>query len=211
VTPARSPLLCVLLACVVTTNVAVALPRLTDDQRRRLTAGEVVVLDALPPGAGTSAQGGTAVAIVRATPEQVWRVLTDYRGHPRYYPRVTAVDVLEADERHALLRYHVAFGPFSFRFHMDKYPDPQRRRIEWKLAEHRPNSLFRENGGYWQIEEAAGATVVTYAIAVRTLVPGFLTFGSERDSLTTTVTAMRTIAEKRTPEAAAEKPATPAR
>jgi ribosome-associated toxin RatA of RatAB toxin-antitoxin module len=172
-----------------------ALPRLTDDQKHRLAAGEVIVLDTLPPMAGKTAHGGTALGIVRASPEQVWRVLVDYRGHTRYYPRVTAVEVLEADERHALVRYHVSIGPFSFAFHMDKYPDPRRRRIEWKLAEGRANSLFRENAGYWQIDEAAGATVVTYAIGVRTLLPPFLTLGSERDSLVETITAMRKVVE----------------
>jgi len=203
-------LLSALAACALATNVAAALPPLTEDQRHRLAARDVIVLDTLPPAAGKSAQGGTALAIVRASPEDVWRVLTDYRGHPRFYPRVTAVDVLQADERHALVRYQVGIGPFSFAFYMDKYPDPQRRRIEWKLAEGRANSLFRENAGYWQIEEADGATVVTYAIAVRTLVPGFLTMGSERDSLAGTVTAMRNVVEKGTPAPAADRSGKPA-
>jgi ribosome-associated toxin RatA of RatAB toxin-antitoxin module len=207
----RYQLPCILIACALATDVAMALPRLTDDQRHRLAAGDVIVLDALPPGAGKSAHGGTALAIVRASPEQVWRVLVDYRGHPRFYPRVTAVEVLEVDERHALVRYHVGIGPFSFGFHMDKYPDPRRRRIEWKLADGRANGLFRENAGYWQIDEAAGATVVTYAIAVRTLLPGFLTLGSERDSLAGTVTAMREVAENRTPEPQADRSGTPVR
>lgn len=192
-----SPLLGAFIACALVAEVAVALPRLTDDQRRRLAAGEVIVLDTLPPMASKGAHGGTALAIVHVSPEQVWRVLTDYKSHPRYYPRVTSVEVLESDERHALVRYQVAIGPMSFGFHMDKYPDPRRRRIEWKLAEGRANSLFRENGGYWQVEEVSGATVVTYSIGVRTLVPAFLTFGSERDSLVDTVSNLRKLAEER--------------
>jgi hypothetical protein len=41
------------------------------------------------------------------------------------------------------------------------------------------------------IDEAAGRTVVTYAVAVRTLLPAFATRGAERDSLVRTITAMR--------------------
>ena len=171
-------------------------PILSADQQRHLEAGEVIVLDALPPRAGQSTQGGTALAIVRASPERVWRILIDYPGHPRYYPRVIGVEVLEVDEGHALIRYEVGIGPFSFRFHMNKYPDPIRRRIEWRLADGRANSLFRENTGYWQLEEAAGGTLVTYAIAVRTILPGFITAGSERGSLVDTIRALRRLAEE---------------
>ena len=168
---------------------------LSDDQRQRLAAGEVIVLDALPPGAGKSARGGTALAVVRASPEQVWRVLVDYRGHTRFYPRVVGVEVVEADERHALVRYEAGIGPFSFGFHMNKYPDPVRRRIEWQLADGHANSLFRENSGYWQVDESEGASLVTYAIAVRTILPAFLTLGAERRSLVDTINALRTLVE----------------
>jgi ribosome-associated toxin RatA of RatAB toxin-antitoxin module len=164
---------------------------LSADQQRRLVAGEVVVLDTLPPGASTSAGGGTAVALIRAAPDRVWSVLIDYRGHPRYYPRVTSAEVVEADAQHALVRYEVGVGPFSFGFYMLKYPDPTRGRIEWHLDPNRPNNLFRENTGYWQVDAAEGGSQVTYAIAVRTIVPGFFTRGAERDSLVDTIKKLR--------------------
>jgi ribosome-associated toxin RatA of RatAB toxin-antitoxin module len=134
--------------------------------------------------------------VVRASPEQVWRVLVDYPGHSRYYPRVVAAEVVESNERQVVVRYEVGIGPFAFNFHMNKYPDPRRRRIEWHLAEGRANGLFRENSGYWQVEAADRASLVTYAIAVRTMVPAFLTLGAERDSLTETITGMRKLAEE---------------
>ena len=168
---------------------------LSDDQQHRLAAGDVVVLETLPPGAGKSARGGTGLAVVRASPDQVWRVLIDYRGHVRYYPRVVGVEVLEADERHALVRYEVGIGPLTFSFHMNKYPDPVRRRIEWQLAEGRSNSLFRENSGYWQVDEAIGGTQVIYAIAVRTILPAFATSGTERQSIVDTITSLRKLVE----------------
>ena len=105
------------------------------------------------------------------------------------------MEVLEADERHALVRYEIGIGPTSFTFHLNKYPDPVRRRIEWQLAEGRANSMFRENSGYWQIDDASGGTMVTYAIAVRTTLPGFFTSGSERQSVVDTITSMRKLVE----------------
>jgi len=169
----------------------------TSEDLRRLAAGEVIVTDALPPGASKEARGGTAVALLRASPEQVWRVIVDYRGHPRYYPRVTAADVVEKDERHVIVRYRIAVGPFSLGFYMEKYPDPLRRRVEWQLAAGRAHGLFRENSGYWQIDptDAGDASLVTYAIAVRTVLPAFVVAGGESASLTETVTALRKLVE----------------
>lgn len=168
---------------------------LTDDERRRLAAGDVIVRDVMPPGASETARGGTAIGLVRASPDQVWGILTDYPGHYRYYPRVEAAEVVLSDERHVVVRYQVGIGPFSFSFHMDKYPDPRRRRIEWRLADGYSHGLFRENSGYWLVDATDGASLVTYAIAVRTRLPAALTGGAERDSLVSTMTALRKLAE----------------
>lgn len=172
-----------------------SLPQLSDDVRTRLRAGEVIVSDTLPPGASASARGGTALALVRASPEHVWRVLTDYPGHPRYYPRVVAAEVVERDARRVLVRYQVGIGPFAFGFDMEKFPDERHRRIDWHLAEGHRHGVFRENSGYWQVDPADGHSLVTYAIAVRTLLPAFITRDSERASLTDTVVALRKLVE----------------
>jgi len=165
------------------------------DAERRLAAGEIIVLDVLPPGASAEAQGGTAVAIVRAPVEKVWSILIDYKGHPRYYPRLTSAEVLESSNGRALVRYTAAVGFLSFTFHMDKTQDPVRHRIEWQLAPGRSNSLFRENSGYWQVDQHDGGSLVAYGLAVRTVLPGFLTRSSERESLVDTIKGLRRLAE----------------
>ncbi len=168
---------------------------LSADQQDRVAAGEVVLLDALPSGASQAAGGGTAVGLVRAAPERVWAVLVDYRGHPRYYPRVITAEPVEVDAQHVVVRYEVGVGPFSFGFHMVKYPDPARRRIDWRLDADHANNFFRENTGYWQVDPAEGGSVVTYAIAVRTILPGFVTRGAERRSLVDTIKKLRKLVE----------------
>ena len=169
---------------------------LSDDQQRRLAAGEIVVLDTLPPGAGTASQGGTALAMVNASAEAIWRVLVDYAGHSGLYPHVVGAEVLEADGQHALVRYVIGVGLFSFGFHVDNYPDVTQRRLVWRLAAGRTNDLFRESSGYWQVDAGDGVTLLTYAMASRTVFPTFLTRGAEREGLAETVKAVRTRAEK---------------
>ena len=168
---------------------------LPDDSERRLAAGEIILLDTLPAGASPEAQGGTAVALVRAPVEKVWGILVDYPGHPRFYPRLTSAEVLETTGGRALVRYVAAIGFLSFTFTMDKYQDPARRRIEWQLAAGHSNSLFRENSGYWQVDRRDAASLVAYGLAVRTVLPAFLTRAAERDSLADTITGLRRLAE----------------
>jgi Polyketide cyclase / dehydrase and lipid transport len=164
---------------------------LSADQQRRLDAGEIVLLDALPPGASESAQGGTVVAVVCAPTAVVWAILVDWRNHPSIYPHVARAEVTHADSSRVRVRYTLAIGPFSFDAHIDKYPDAARRRVEWRLAEDQPSRFFAESSGYWQVDELGAESLVTYAVATRTLVPAFLTRGSQRHSLVSTVEAVR--------------------
>jgi uncharacterized membrane protein len=192
--PLRRALALALVAGGVLTSAAAAgSVTLTPEQEQRLAAGEIVVLDIRPPGSDPTTGGGTALAIVNAPVEAVWAVLTDYPGHPRYYPNLVSADVLETSGQRVLLRYTVRIGVLSFSFHMSKVPDPVARRIEWQLAQDRSNGLLRENSGYWLVEARPGGSLVTYAIAVRSYVPGFLTAGSEQRSLVDTITGLRRV------------------
>ena len=189
--------LAVLVATVMSATPEAPAAALTDEVRRRLAANEIVVTDVMPPGASSTARGGTALAVVRASPDRVWRVIVDYANHPRLYPRVSSAEVVETDARRTVVRYGVSVGPFSFSFFMDKYPDPRRRYTHWNLAHGRGHGLFRENSGYWHVEDQAtvDTSLVAYAIAVRTAVPGMFTEGTTRASLVETVTALRKLVE----------------
>jgi hypothetical protein len=194
--------LCVLIVSLLLAVVAVpplsgAVPQpLTSDQQRDLERGAVVVLDALPPGAPPASQGGTALARVNASPHTVWGILVDYSRHAGLYPRVIGAEVLESGTGADLVRYVVGIGPMSFGFHINTFPDVSRRRLGWRLAPDRPNGLFTDNVGYWEIEPAPEGVVLTYAMAARTVLPSFVTRGAERDGLVETIKAVRKRAEE---------------
>ncbi|HZP39094.1 MAG TPA: SRPBCC family protein [Methylomirabilota bacterium] len=174
-----------------------ALPHLPPAERARLESGEVVLLDRLPPGGGGAAgEGGTAVSVVHASVGAVWRVLLDYPGHAGLYPSVVRADVLESDRSRALVRYVIQVGPFSFNFHVNNYPDRANNRIDWRLARDRPNGLFRDTWGYWEVQPDASGVLLTYAMGARTVLPRFLTRGAERDGLVETIRAVRDRAER---------------
>jgi ribosome-associated toxin RatA of RatAB toxin-antitoxin module len=180
---------------------------LSPADRARVESGEIVLLGVLPPGADArGSQGGTAVALVHAAPETVWRVLVDYPAHSGLFPRVVNAQVLETGEHRTLVHYVVGVGPFSFGFHVNNYPDDGHRRLDWRLAEDRRNDLFRANVGYWQIDPDAHGVLLTYAMAARTVLPAFLTRGAERDGLVDTLKAVRARAEQASADAPSPAP-----
>ena len=170
---------------------------LSAQQRARLDRGDIVLVDVLPPGGpNRGGQGGTAFALVNATPDAVWRVIVDYPHHSGIYPKVVDARVISASGDRSLVRYTVGVGPFSFGFHIDNYPDPVQRRLVWELAQRMHNDLFKDSWGYWQVEAYGEASLLTYAMAARTVLPPFLTRGAERDGLVETVKAVRSRVER---------------
>src|SRR5262245_39787878 len=115
---------------------------LSAEDQQRLAAGAVIVLDTGPPGASEGADAGTAMGLVAASPEAVWRIIVDYRNHPTIYPRVVSAEVVRADERMVRVHYVLSIGFMSLDLFMDKYPDAARKRVEWRLAEDPPSRFF---------------------------------------------------------------------
>jgi hypothetical protein len=94
------------------------------------------------------------------------------------------------------VRCVVGIGPFSFEFHVTTQPEAARGRLAWRLARDRPNDLFQDSWGYWQVDAHPHGSIITYAMAARTLLPAFLIRGAERDGLIATLHAVRARAEQ---------------
>lgn len=80
---------------------------LTDAQRASVESGEILVH--LADVAGSAVKKATAVAVIDASPEQVFHVLTDYEAFPEFMPYCRAVNVEERDGDHARVRYELDF------------------------------------------------------------------------------------------------------
>jgi hypothetical protein len=121
---------------------------LSSEQLQRLDRGDIVLRNTLPPGgAGRRAWGGTGIAVVHASADTAWQVLTDFAGHRGLYPRVVVAEVLETGAEHALVRYVVGVGPLSFGFHVHNYPDASRRRLEGAWPRTGPTTSSTTAGG----------------------------------------------------------------
>jgi len=192
-------LCCFLLAILCFTPSSVpAAPALSQNDFSRLHRGEIVFKNQIPTVEGRSrGNGGTAVAMLESDMETVWTILTDFEHYAGLFPRVKESEVVDQDGPHALVRFHVAVGPFSFRFSVAHVVSLADRQIRWRLDRTQTNDLFRDTWGYWQLEPLDGTRVlVTYAMGSQTMLPAFLTRGSEQDSVVKTIAALKARVER---------------
>jgi len=91
-----------LIACALSSPAAA---RPTLDAGRLDAIAQYQVLTFTDPYAG-GLERGKAIGVIDATPEEVFRVATDYAKYRDFMPRVTASTVKEADRNHALVELH---------------------------------------------------------------------------------------------------------
>lgn len=165
---------------------------LSSHDERLLRQGRILFKPAVPAG-GTlsSAMGGTALALLDADTETVWRTLVDFPGHAQLFPRVKESQVMERRVDRTLVRYLVAVGPFSFRFFINNYADPAAHVLRWELDRGQENGLFQDHWGYWKVEPWHEGVLVIYAMGGRTTLPVFLTRGAGQEGTILTLKALK--------------------
>ena len=165
---------------------------LSSTDERLLRQGRILFKSEIPAGGSAGgAMGGTALALLQADPDTVWRTLVDFPSHAGLFPRVKESAVLERGGDRTLVRYRVAVGPFAFRFHVNNYADAAAHLLRWELDRGRDNDLFRDQWGYWKVEPWDQGVLVTYAMGGRTTLPAFLTRGAGEQGAVQTLKALK--------------------
>jgi ribosome-associated toxin RatA of RatAB toxin-antitoxin module len=99
---------------------------------------------------------------IKARPEQVWQVLTDYSSAPKIFPTLKRCRVI--NDNGATKRIHYQIHPSGimtcFEYDLEVHETPHKM-IEWRKL----SGDFKEVTGFWKLEPAEGgrATAVTYA------------------------------------------------
>ena len=168
-------------------------PALSPSDLTRLHRGEIVFKDQFLPAEGAPVgNGGTAVALLQADPEEVWRILTNFAHYAGLFPHLTESEIMDQAGARTLVRFRIAMGPFDFCFFVTHVVSWDDRQIRWRLDRSQTNDLFRDTWGYWQLDPVPGRRVlVTYAMGSRTVLPSFLTRDSERKSVVKAVAALK--------------------
>jgi uncharacterized membrane protein len=103
----------------------------------------------------------TSKILVKARPEQVWQVLTDYSGAPQVFTTLRKVQVVLDKGCTKIIHYEMkptgVMATFQYDLEIREQPH---RYVEW----HRVGGDFKEVDGFWKLEPVEGgrSTVVTY-------------------------------------------------
>lgn len=103
--------------------------------------------------------------IVRAKPEAVWQVLTDYANAPKVFPQLKKCQVLEDHGTTKHIKHQIAPSgmPGTYEYIVE-VKEVAPKTMEW----HRISGSFKEVDGYWKLEPLEGghSTQVTYSAYV---------------------------------------------
>jgi len=101
--------------------------------------------------------------VVAFSPAEVWRVLADVGGYPRWYPRSLRLRVLRNVAGLVGTEFELRpFGGRAFRCRIDGVEAPRSIRLQYYGG-------FLDGRGEWRLESSASGTRVTYALDVTAL------------------------------------------
>jgi hypothetical protein len=134
------------------------------EEEQLLRAGELVVRPTEVVRGGARLMGGLAWQVVHASPERVWRALTNVRTYPRFLPAVEEARFVEnsGGDQRLFIRHHMGFVNASY-FVLATH-DASANRVRFRLDRSRPSSIRDAFGELRVTAYPGGRSVVSLAI-----------------------------------------------
>ena len=110
---------------------------------------------------------------INATPEQCFKVITDYKSYPKFLDDLKKIEVKKQKGNMCEVTQHIeVMKDISYTLRMTA--DPKKHVVVWDFVE---GDYLRDNNGSWELKEIKkGQTQATYNIDIRfgLLVPSFV-------------------------------------
>lgn len=153
---------------------------LDEPEEKRVAQGEIVVREIAT--AGGEGRTFEAIGLVKASRENLLKVLKDYEKYPEFMPNVSRVEVVEQNGNVAVLNYTLALPLGKIKKYRLKIsesaPENQASTLEWQILpwpELQRAETITDTTGYWRIEEKnENKSLVLYHVYTD---PGPIPFG----------------------------------
>ena len=97
--------------------------------------------------------------IFNCTPEQFFKIVSDYEKYPEFLQEVKACKVLKSDGNKKLVEFQVSVvKSFKYTLWMTEKPSSA---VNWEFA---GGDLFKTSTGFWKMEEEGGKCRATYSV-----------------------------------------------
>lgn len=108
----------------------------------------------------------------RATPAEVYAVVTDFVAYPRLFPEIKSTRVVQTNGAVVRVEFRVQII-LPIRYVLDLVCDPERRTVDWTFVE---GEIVTDSVGGWRMTPEGEGTAIDYRVAleVKAPVPGFV-------------------------------------
>lgn len=97
--------------------------------------------------------------IFKCSPEQFFKIVTDYEKYPEFLNEVKSCKVLKVEGNRKLVEYQISvMKTFKYNLWMTEEAP---HKVSWEFA---GGDLFKSSVGYWEMKEEAGQCRATYSI-----------------------------------------------
>ena len=136
----------------------------SSQEEQRLRDGHLVVRPTEVIRGKSRFMGGLSWQLVNASPERVWRALSDVRTYHRYLPAVEEAKFVElsGNEQRLFIRHRMGF--ISASYFVLAAPDGAKGRVSFRLDRSRPSSIRDAFGEVRVTAYPQGRSVVSLAI-----------------------------------------------
>lgn len=124
--------------------------------------------------------GGRGVAIfdVNATPDQVWKVITNFKGYPSYIDELSKCERYSTNGNDIFVDFVISSWGFEVQYYVKHDYQPTKGYMTWTLDYSRESDLD-DSTGYWLVYPSPtdpSKTRVEYSVDLRIKgwVPGFI-------------------------------------
>jgi hypothetical protein len=153
---------------------------LNANENKLVTQGDIVVREI--DAAGKRGRTFEAIGTIKASRNDVLKVLKDYTGYPEFMPNVSRIEIVEQRGNEAVLNYTLALPmgkTKKYRLKMsEQKPGRQFSVLAWKIQnwpELKSEETITDTTGYWRIEEnGENVSLVLYHVYTD---PGPVPFG----------------------------------
>lgn len=97
--------------------------------------------------------------VFNCTPEQFFKIISDYEKYHEFLPEVKQCKVLKTEGHRKLVEYNVSVVK-SFKYSLWMTENPSST-ITWEFAS---GDIFKTSVGSWKLESEAGKTRATYSV-----------------------------------------------
>ncbi|MBN2343692.1 MAG: SRPBCC family protein [Deltaproteobacteria bacterium] len=138
----------------------------TAAEKAKLKKGRTVV-KLLPTSGKKGFYGGSGYALIDASVDEVWKVLTDWSAYPKMFPNTEVCEQISKKGNKTLLKMKIGHPVVNVRYHVETTADPEKKSLHFQLLSQYPHDIDSLTG-YWRLfPQSGGRTLAAYVVSVK--------------------------------------------